>query len=227
MILCCLVCVVPGTNPLSWVLHCVCNYEERCEVTGAKMLTQIPWNSILAGGFPEPFYHGDTYVAHSTWQQLHIRGQNKTFTNRLTISPHWFYICVLANNIWILQFHSLAFGEKQDIFILDDTLTYLDSIKFEVYVCAVFSSVLFKTSTKNGGYVDYTDREWRGTGRYYIQGSVAELKFELGFDYVPPWHCYESLRPCQRDALHIEDFNIKVHIHQCYINSPLGCLYFW
>jgi len=51
--------IIPGNGTINWVLNGQCNYLERCEVTDAKSLKSTPWNSILDGGYPEPFYHGD------------------------------------------------------------------------------------------------------------------------------------------------------------------------
>jgi len=71
--------------------------------------------------------------------------------------------------------------------------------------CNTFS-IVFKTITKNGGYVDYTDRELNSDLRYYIIGINKDITFELEFDYIAPGHCYESMPPCQSEALDVEDF---------------------
>lgn len=70
--------------------------------------------------------------------------------------------------------------------------------------------VVFKTTTKNGGYIDYIDREQNADKRYYINGISEELVFELEYDYVLPGHCYETDNSCSKEALDIDDFNTSV-----------------
>ncbi|XP_053390115.1 uncharacterized protein LOC123523221, partial [Mercenaria mercenaria] len=86
--------------------------------------------------------------------------------------------------------------EWNEIFQKDLSFSHSDRLKFSI-------------SAKNGGYITYEDRssfypEHYSEKSYQLRGKVTTEILELGFDMVPPVHCFE-ISFCIDDPLHAKD----------------------
>lgn len=72
----------------------------------------------------------------------------------------------------------------------------------------IFYRITFSVYSKNGGYVNYMDWDINSIGLYYISGLTVTKTLELGFDMIPPDHCYElhNISQCSHAPLFAEDY---------------------
>ncbi|XP_053401094.1 uncharacterized protein LOC123523194 isoform X2 [Mercenaria mercenaria] len=68
-------------------------------------------------------------------------------------------------------------------------------------------AITFAMSTRNGGLIKYIDREAETEKSYNLAGVTTTNTLELGFDFYPPSHCFETSHACTQDSLTVNDFN--------------------
>ncbi|XP_053388676.1 uncharacterized protein LOC128551785, partial [Mercenaria mercenaria] len=69
--------------------------------------------------------------------------------------------------------------------------------------------IKFRVSAKNGGKVFYEDRSANKPypeRQYLLNGIATEEVLFIGFDVLPPVHCFEQSNDCTQDALTATDF---------------------
>ena len=103
---------------------------------------------------------------------------------------------------------------------------HIFSIVHEIKNCQYYLRIKFEISTKNGGKVEYEDRDkyspWKGydTKHYFIEGIRTHETLELGVDEYPPTHCFEINMFCPEEALNVADFLNQVCFYQISQNIP-------